>query len=79
MLGIPMIEWVGYAASLFIAISLLMTSIIKLRIFNTIGCILFVVYGFVIRAYPVIVTNGAIILINFWNLYRIYLDNKDLE
>lgn len=35
------IEWVGYAAYLFIVLSLTMTSIIKLRIINSIGCLLF--------------------------------------
>ena len=38
------IEWVGYAASLFIVLSLTMTSIIKLRIINSIGCLLFIIY-----------------------------------
>ena len=41
MFGIPLIEWVGYAASIMIAISLLMTDILKLRIINSIGCVLY--------------------------------------
>ena len=45
MFGIPAIEWVGYAASIMIAISLIMTNIVKLRIINSIGCILFAIYG----------------------------------
>ena len=44
MFGIPLIEWVGYAASIMIAISLLMTDILKLRIINSIGCVLFVFF-----------------------------------
>ena len=46
MIEIPFIEWVGYAVSIMIAISLLMTDILKLRIINSIGCVLFVIYGF---------------------------------
>ena len=46
MFGIPLIEWVGYAASIMIAISLIMTNIVKLRVINSIGCILFAIYGF---------------------------------
>lgn len=42
MIEIPFIECVGYAASIMIAISLLMTDILKLRIINSIGCVLFV-------------------------------------
>ncbi|WP_291657013.1 lactate dehydrogenase [Clostridium sp.] len=57
MFGIPMIEWIGYAASICIAISLIMTDIYKLRVINSIGCVLFVIYGFSIKAYPVGVIN----------------------
>ena len=34
MFGIPAIEWVGYLASIMIAISLIMTDIVKLRVIN---------------------------------------------
>ena len=71
MFNVPLIEWVGYAASAMIAVSLLMTSIIKLRIINTIGCILFVIYGVTVKAYPVAIANAAIILINVYNLYKL--------
>lgn len=66
------IEWVGYAASIMIAISLLMTDVIKLRLLNTVGCLLFVIYGFIVGAYPVAVANLAIILINLYHLYKLY-------
>lgn len=65
------IEWIGYAASIFIVISLTMTSIIKLRIINSIGCALFVVYGFMVGAYPVALSNFIIIIINIYNLYNL--------
>jgi hypothetical protein len=35
------IEWIGYAASLGIMISMLMTSVLKLRLINLAGCVLF--------------------------------------
>ncbi len=72
MFDVPWIEWVGYAASFFIAVSLLMTEVIKLRIINSVGCVLFVVYGFLVKAYPVAVANVIILLINFYQLYRLY-------
>lgn len=71
MFNVPLIEWIGYAASAMIAISLLMTSIVKLRILNTIGCILFVIYGTTVKAYPVAVANAIIIIINMYNLYKL--------
>ena len=71
MFGIPLIEWVGYAASALIVISLIMTSVVKLRVVNTAGCVLFVVYGFIVGAYPVAVSNLLIVLINLYHLYKI--------
>lgn len=76
MFNVAPIEWVGYAASLFILISLTMTSIIRLRIINSIGCILFVIYGLSVRAYPVAISNALIILINIYNLYVLTKNNK---
>lgn len=72
MFNTPWIEWVGYGASLMIAVSLLMTDLIKLRLINTVGCLLFVIYGFIVGAYPVAVANAAIIVINLYHLYKLY-------
>lgn len=66
-----LIEWVGYIASAMIVVSLIMTSIVKLRIINTIGCVLFVIYGVIVGAYPVSVANGLIVIINLYNLYKL--------
>ena len=74
MFGIPLIEWVGYAASIMIAISLIMTDIVKLRVINSIGCILFAIYGFTVRAYPVGIINTFIFFINSYYLYKMYKD-----
>lgn len=71
MFGIPLIEWIGYAASVLIVISLIMTSVVKLRIVNTAGCTLFVFYGFVVGAYPVAISNLLIVLINLYHLYKL--------
>lgn len=71
------IELVGYAASILIAISLTMTDIYKLRIINSIGCLMFVIYGLNVGAYPVALANAIIIIINIYNLYKLRItDNK---
>lgn len=76
MFGIPWVEWLGYAASVIIAISLLMNSMIKLRIVNSIGSFLFAIYGFGIRAYPVGIINSFIVIVNFYYLYQMYKEHK---
>lgn len=76
MFSIPLIELVGYSASIMIAISLIMTDIVKLRIINTIGCLLFSIYGFTVKAYPVGIINTFIIFVNCFYLYKIYKNKK---
>ncbi|WP_195987146.1 YgjV family protein [Clostridium sp. D53t1_180928_C8] len=74
MFGIPVIEWVGYVASIMIAISIIMTDIVKLRVINSIGCILFAIYGFTVKAYPVGIINSFIFFVNSYYLYKFYKD-----
>ncbi|MFD1639892.1 YgjV family protein [Evansella tamaricis] len=66
------LEWLGYLASLIVLISLLMSSIIKLRWINLIGSSVFSLYGFLIGALPVGLMNMGIALINIYYLIRIY-------
>jgi hypothetical protein len=62
-------ELVGYAASLTLMISFLMKDVIKLRLINTLGCSLFVAYGFLLNtSWPIIITNGFIFVVNIWHL-----------
>lgn len=46
-----LLELIGYSAYLLIAISLMMSSILRLRIINSLGAVTFVVYGLAIGAY----------------------------
>ncbi len=70
-------EWTGYGASLLILISMVMTSIVRLRIFNLAGSLLFVAYGFLIEAYPVALMNALIAVTNTYYLIRIFRMKKD--
>ncbi len=64
-----LVEWVGYAAMITLMVSFMMKDIKKLRIINTVGCLLFVAYGFLLGSYPVIITNAFISLVNFYYLF----------
>jgi hypothetical protein len=63
-------EIIGYIASILIAISLMMSSILRLRIINLIGSAFFSVYGLLIHAYPVAAVNFFIVLIDIYYLYQ---------
>ena len=65
-----MIQLLGYAASLLIATSLLMRSIVRLRIINMAGAATFSLYGFLIGAYPVAFLNLMTTTINIVQLIR---------
>lgn len=65
------IELLGYVATFFVAASFLFKSIVNLRIVNSIGAVLFVIYGVIIGAYPVAVLNGFLVCVNLYQLYRL--------
>lgn len=64
-------EILGYLASVFVAISLLMSDIKWLRYVNSVGCVLFVIYGTLIGAYPVAAMNAFCLLINIYHLWKL--------
>lgn len=66
------LEWVGYIASVIIAISLAVSSIVKFRWLNLVGALGFSIYGFLIGAIPVGVLNGIIALVDVYYLFQIY-------
>ncbi|MEO2061966.1 MAG: YgjV family protein [Christiangramia sp.] len=68
-LGITLTEWIGYLASFFVMISFFMRNIITLRYVNSIGCSFFIVYGILLGSWPVIITNVAILAVNFYYLF----------
>ncbi|MCF6238075.1 MAG: hypothetical protein L3J79_04550 [Candidatus Marinimicrobia bacterium] len=72
-------EWLGYVASLVVAVSLTMTNIRRLRLINLMGAIAFTVYGVVLHLYPVMIVNGFIIGINIYYLIRISLTREQFH
>ncbi len=66
------LELLGYLASILIAVSLMMKSILRLRVINLIGAVVFTVYGLLIGAYPVAVVNGLIIIIDLYYLVGMF-------
>ncbi len=65
-------ELVGYAASIVIAISVMNTNVLRLRLFNIAGAVLFTAYGFLIEAWPIAGLNFFIVIVNAVHLYRIF-------
>lgn len=65
-------EIIGYLGSGLVAVSLMMRSILRLRILNLLGAISFALYGLLIQAYPVALVNGTIAFINLYYLADLF-------
>ncbi|BDD02552.1 YgjV family protein [Aureibacter tunicatorum] len=63
-------ELIGYLAMVSLIISFSFRDVNKLRIVNTFACTCFVVYGMLLKAYPVAISNFIIIVINIVQLVR---------
>jgi len=68
------VELIGYLASALIVLSLLMASLLKLRIINLVGATVFTAYGLLIGSWPVMLTNAAIVVIDVYYLVVILRD-----
>ncbi|KFE99380.1 uroporphyrinogen decarboxylase [Chryseobacterium formosense] len=64
-----MVNYIGYAASVFIVLSFILKDLTKIRIVNLIGCICFVTYGFLNgMLWPVIIPNAIICFVQVYHL-----------
>ena len=70
-----LIEMVGYLGSILVVVSMLMSSVIKLRVINTIGSGIFALYALIIHSYPTALMNVCLVTINIYNLVK--LGRKD--
>ncbi len=64
------IELIGYLGSILVVISMLMTSVIKIRILNCIGSGIFTVYALIIHSYPTAIMNFCLVSINIYYLMK---------
>ena len=76
MFDISLTEGVGYLASLVLMFSFLMKNINTLRIINSTGWLLFVVYGFMLAtSWPIIISNAFILGVNAFYLTKHFRSN----
>ncbi len=73
LFGITGTEYIGYLASLMILVSFTMKNVKKLRLVNMAGCVLFIIYGFLMPTIriglPIIIANAAILFVNLYYLF----------
>lgn len=62
-------EIMGYLGTAFVVVSFMCKSLLKLRVLNSIGALLVTIYAVVIKAYPVAILDGFILIINLYQIY----------
>ena len=72
-------EGFGYLATLLLAISLVVNNDLKFRWINASGCFTFMVYGILIHAVPIIITNALLFSINMYYLFKLYRADEDFD
>lgn len=66
-----MIEVFGYIGSALVVISMLMSSIVKLRVINTVGSVISGTYAVICGAIPLALMNACLIAINIYGLVKL--------
>lgn len=73
------LEIFGYIGSALILLSMMMTSVEKLRWFNISGSVISMIYGAVTGAWPVVFLNVGTITINVVQIIRLHRKNNQKE
>ena len=73
------LEIFGYIGSALVVISLLMASVVKLRIINTLGSIISGTYALIIGSFPLALMNISLIIINLYYLYKLLKTKQQFE
>ncbi len=74
-----MIEIFGYIGSALVVVSMLMSSIVKLRVINTIGSVISGIYAVICGAIPLALMNTCLIIINVYNLVKLLKTEQDFD
>lgn len=70
------IELFGYIGSAMVVVSMLMTSIVRLRVINTIGSVVSGIYAIICHAIPLGLMNACLIVINIVGLVKLMKTQK---
>ncbi len=74
-----MIEMIGYLGSILVVVSMLMSSVVRLRVINTIGSGIFAAYALMIHSYPTALMNACLVGINVYNLVRLRQGDRSYD
>ena len=73
------IELFGYLGSILVVVSMLMSSVIKLRVINIIGSVISGTYALIIGSFPLALMNICLIIINLYNIFKLKKESHKYE
>lgn len=63
-------ELLGFLAPIFIVISMMQHNLTRMRLFMLCGCSVFIIYGYLIDAMPVLIANAMILVVTAFYLLK---------
>ena len=71
------LEIFGYAGTALVLLSMMMTSVEKLRLFNAVGSVITGLYAAISGIWPVVLLNVGMLVINVYHLIRLRIGRKE--
>ncbi len=72
-------EIIGYIGTALVLFSMMMTSVVKLRLVNILGSLFSMTYALLAGAYPVALMNAGLIIINLFQLIRYKIHHRSFK
>lgn len=69
-------EIIGISATILVFIGFTQSKTTHIRIFNSLGCVLFVIYGILIGAFSTWFLNISVLMLNLFKIYKEYKKEK---
>ena len=64
-------EFIGILGTLFIVVAFMFTGEFRIRVFDAIGSVLFVIYGVTIQSFSTVLLNCVLIIVQAVHIYRL--------
>jgi CRP/FNR family transcriptional regulator, cyclic AMP receptor protein len=77
--GLQPTEWLGYVAAALVFATFSMKTMVPLRVIGIASNVLFIAYGYLHPAYPVLVLHLALLPLNLWRLRQMLTLVRDVQ
>lgn len=72
-------EWIGIIGSILIIFAFTFKNEKKIRIFDAVGAMFFIIYGALIHAFATVFLNAVLICVHIWRMMPKKAQNKEIN